>query len=118
MKYIKQLLWILAFTFIGEALNALIPLPIPAAVYGLVLLFIALCTGFLKTEAIKETADFLISIFPVLFISPAVKILEYWGLIAPHIGPILVILIASTIMIFFISGAITRALHKGGDNDA
>ena len=118
MKYIKQLLWILAFTFIGEALNALIPLPIPAAVYGLVLLFIALCTGFLKAEAIKETADFLISIFPVLFIAPAVKILEYWGLIAPHIGPILVILVASTVLVFFISGAITQALHKGGKKNA
>lgn len=118
MKYIKQLLWILAFTFVGEALSALIPLPIPAAVYGLVLLFIALCTGFLKTEAIKETADFLISIFPVLFIAPAVKILEYWGLIAPHIGPILIILVASTIVIFFIGGIITKALRKGGQKDA
>ena len=118
MKYIKQFLWILVFTFIGEALNALIPLPIPAAVYGLVLLFIALCTGFLKAEAIKETADFLISIFPVLFISLAVKISEYWGLIAPHLGPLLIILVTSTVVIFFISGAITKALRKGGDSHA
>lgn len=112
MKYIKQFLWILAFCFIGEALNALISLPIPAAVYGLLLMFLALCTEFLKLEAVKETADFLISVMPVLFVAPAVKILEYWGLIGPYIGPILIILVGSTVIIFAVSGAITHLFVK------
>ena len=55
MKYIKQLLIILAFSFLGEALQAVIPLPIPAAIYGLVLLLIALCTGLLKPAHIADT---------------------------------------------------------------
>lgn len=112
MKYIKQLLWILVFCFIGEAMNALIPLPVPAAVYGLLLMFLALCTGFLKVEAVKDTADFLIGIMPILFIAPAVKILEYWGLIAPVIGPILIILVGTTVIIFAISGTVTRLLGR------
>ena len=69
MKYIKQLLYILAFCLAGQALQALIPLPIPAAIYGLVLLLIALCTGLLKPEAIADTAHYLISIMPMLFIA-------------------------------------------------
>ena len=102
----------MGFTFAGEALQRLIPLPIPAAVYGLLLMFLALCTGFLKLEAVKDTADFLISVMPVLFVAPAVKILEYWGLIGPHIGPILIILVGSTVIIFAVSGAITHLFVK------
>ena len=45
MKYVKQLLIILAFTLVGEVLARVIPFPIPAAIYGFVLLFVALCTG-------------------------------------------------------------------------
>ena len=36
MKYLKQILIILAFTGLGELLAALIPFPIPAAIYGIV----------------------------------------------------------------------------------
>ena len=39
MKYLTQFLRILAFTLAGELLQRLVPLPIPASVYGLVLLF-------------------------------------------------------------------------------
>ena len=42
MKYLSQFLIILGFTFLGEALQRIIPLPIPASIYGLTLLFAAL----------------------------------------------------------------------------
>ena len=74
MKYIKQALIILGFTLAGELLARAIPLPIPAAIYGFILLFVALCTGLLKPEAIDETADFMISLLPLLFVAPAVGI--------------------------------------------
>ena len=45
MKYLRQLLMILIFSFIGEVLHAVIPIQMPASIYGLVLLFIALMTG-------------------------------------------------------------------------
>ena len=45
MKYLRQLLIILIFSFIGEVLHSLIPIQVPASIYGLVLLFIALLTG-------------------------------------------------------------------------
>ena len=48
MKFLKQFLWILLISFLGEALRALIPLPIPASVYWLVLMLAALITGVLK----------------------------------------------------------------------
>ena len=117
VKYIKQLLIILAFTGLGELLAHLIPLPIPAAIYGLVLLLIALCTGLLKPKHIDETARFLTSLLPLLFVAPTVKILSYWGIIASNLVPILVIVISSTFLVFAVSGWVTQLLlKKGGES--
>ena len=38
MKYIRQFIIIILISFIGEVLNYLLPLPIPASIYGLVLM--------------------------------------------------------------------------------
>lgn len=118
MKFVTQLLYILLFSLLGELLEAIVPLPIPAAIYGLVLLLIALCTGLLKEEKIAGAADFLISAMPVLFVAPAVKILQYWGLIAPNLAVIIIIIVFSTILVFAVSGLIVKwLLRRKEDQD-
>ena len=113
MKYLKQMVYILLFSFAGELLAYAIPLPIPAAIYGIVLLFVALCTGVLKTEKVADTARFLVKIMPLLFVAPAVNILRYWDLIAPEIGAICVITVSSTVVVFAVAGSVTQLLRKG-----
>ena len=115
MKYLKQLLIILGFTLTGEALQALIPLPIPAAIYGIVLLLIALCTGCLKPEALSDTAHFLIGIMPLMFVAPTVNILEHWGVISPNLAVICTITVVSTFVVFIVSGLVTQLLLRKGD---
>lgn len=117
MKYIKQILIILAFSLLGEALQALIPLPIPAAIYGLVLLLITLCTGLLKPEHIADTANFLISIMSLLFVAPAAKLMAYWGIIKENWLPIIAITVVSTFVVFAVSGLVTKWLRKGGKHN-
>ena len=79
MRYLSQFLIILGFTLAGEVLHRLVPLPVPASVYGLILLFLALCLGLVKLEQVKQAGAFLISVMPVLFVSPMVGIAERWG---------------------------------------
>ena len=117
MKYVKQVLIILAFTGLGEALAYLIPLPIPAAIYGLVLLLVALLTGVLKTEQVKDSANFLISIMPVLYVPICVKILEYWGVISRNAAAIISLTVVSTFLVFAVAGLVTQALTKRGGKD-
>ena len=115
MRYLSQFLIILGFTLAGETLHRIIPLPVPASVYGLVLLFLALCLGLLKVERVKQAGDFLISVMPVLFVSPMVGIAERWGLIAPHLMPIVLILLSTTALTFGIAGRIAqRLIRRGG----
>ena len=89
MKFLRQFMIILLLSFLGEVLKMFIPLPIPASVYGLVLMLLCLVTGILKTSQVKEAAFFLIEIMPVMFIPAAAG---FWGgilflLLLDHIIP-------------------------------
>lgn len=117
MKYLTQFLTILGFTLAGEALQRLIPLPIPASVYGIVLLFAALCLRIVKLEQVKETGAFLTSLLPILFVSPAVGILKDWAMIREDILAILLLLLGSTVLAFAIAGRTAQAFLKKGEED-
>ena len=110
MKYLHQILLIVLFSFLGELLRSLIPLPIPASIYGMVLLFVALYTGIVKLEHIKAAGGFLTSFFPVLFVAPVVSLIDCWEDIKALIVPILLVMILSAIVCFFVSGKLTQFL--------
>lgn len=115
--YLKQSALIFGFTLLGEALNRLLPLPIPAAVYGLVLLFAALCLKIVKVEHVNKVSDFLLTILPMLFVSPAVNLLESWGILAPQVVPIILLVLSSTILVFVVAGLVAQAFCRKEDRD-
>lgn len=117
VTYLKQSAIIFGFSLLGEALNRLIPLPIPAAVYGLVLLFAALCLKIVKVEHIDKVSSFLLTILPLLFVSPAVNLLESWEILAPHVLSIALLVVSSTILVFAVAGVISQLFcRKEGSN--
>ena len=110
MKYLRQLLIILIFSFIGEILHSLIPIQVPASIYGLVLLFIALLTGIIQLPQVKEAAKYLIEIMPLMFIPAGVGLLESWGDLKSILIPVLILLVASTILVMGVSGKVTQEI--------
>ena len=91
MKFVRQFMIILTISFVGELLHALLPLPVPASIYGLVLMLIGLQTGILPLSAINEAGGFLIEIMPMLFIPAGVGLMVSWGALKPVIIPISII---------------------------
>lgn len=71
MKYVKQFMIIVGVSFLGEMLHSLLPLPVPASIYGLLILFMLLMTGILKLEQIEETSEFFWQLCPFYFFLPA-----------------------------------------------
>ena len=108
MKFLHQFTVILFVSFLGEILHILIPLPVPASVYGLVLMFLALCTGILKLSQVKETAYFLIEIMPVMFIPAAVGLLDSWSALQSVWVPVILITILTTIIVMAVTGRTTQ----------
>ena len=117
MKYLTQFFWILLFCALGEVLAAVIPFPIPAAIYGLVLLFLALSLKIIKLEQVADAAGYLVSIMGVFFVSPVVNVLTYWGVIQPNVGAICVIFVVTTALVFAVSGLVTQALLRKEKQD-
>ena len=114
MKYVRQLLIILFVSFFGELLKYIIPLSIPASIYGMVLLFLALELKILKVSDIKETSNFLIEIMPLMFVPAGVGLLVSWGALQPIWIQVVVITLISTVIVMGVSGSITQFVIRKG----
>ena len=111
MKFVRQFMIILAISFVGELLHALLPLPVPASIYGLVLML----TGILPLSAVNEAGGFLIEIMPMLFIPAGVGLMVSCGALKPVIIPISIIIVVTTILVMAVSGRIAQFILKKED---
>ena len=112
MKYVRQLIIILLISFVGEILNYLLPLPVPASIYGLLLLFAGLVSGVIPLEKVKDTGHFLVEIMPLMFIPAAVGLLESWGVLQPVWMPIITITVVSTVVVIAAAGLTTQGVIR------
>ncbi|WP_434311838.1 CidA/LrgA family protein [Hominifimenecus sp. rT4P-3] len=117
MKYLKQFGIILIISFLGEVFNYVLPFPIPASIYGLILLFLCLHFGLFPIEAVKETAYFLIEIMPLMFIPAAVGLITSWGIIQSNLLAYIFITVLSTFFVMIVSGHITQFTIRHGKKE-
>lgn len=118
MKYVIQFLIIAAFAFVGELLHWFIPLPIPASIYGIALLFIALELKWVKVSDIREVSSFLIAVMPIMFIPAAAGLMESWGAVKSSVWEYALITIVSTFVVMGVSGAVTQfVIRRGKKNE-
>ena len=114
MKYIRQVGIIILISFIGELLHFLIPLPVPASIYGLVIMLVCLVSGIIKVSDVKETSSFLIDIMPMMFIPAAVGLMNSWDIIHPQLLVYLVIVVVSLVTVMAVSGRVTQSVIRRG----
>ena len=112
MKYVKQFGIILLISFAGEALNYL--LPVPASIYGLVLMFLCLQLRVFRLEDVRDTALFLIEIMPLMFIPAATGLMTSWGIIRAKLFAYLVIAVITTVLVMVVSGRVTQFFLRRG----
>lgn len=112
MEKLKEFGIILLFSFVGEILNRVIPLPVPASIYGIVLLFAALMTGLVKLKSVEKAGSFLIEIMPVMFIPAAVGIMNSAPLIKNSFLAYVIITAVSTVAVMAVSGLVTQLILR------
>ena len=121
MKFVFQFCRILLVCLLGELLAHVLPLPVPASVYGLVLLLAALKLGIYKLEQVKEAGGFLTGILPLLFVPAAVGVMDLWAELEAMLLPCLIAVIPVTLLVMGVTGQVTqktrRALEKGAERD-
>lgn len=108
MKYIKQICIILGVCFIAELLEYLIPLPVAASIYGLLLMLAALMTKVIKLKDVEDVSDFLTGNMAIMFIPATVGIMASVEEMKKMLIPLIVISVVSTFLVMSVTGWVTQ----------
>lgn len=114
MKFLKQLSIIMGVSFLAEIMEYLIPLPVAASIYGLVLMLAGLVTGLIPLEKVEGAADFLVEIMPVVFVPPAVSLIANMEALAEMAAPLFAICIITTILVMGVTGRTAQWIMRSG----
>ncbi|WFR58772.1 CidA/LrgA family protein [Anaerocolumna sp. AGMB13025] len=117
MKYMKQTGIILGITFLGEIIHRIIPLPIPASIYGLIIMLLCLYSGVVKVEKVKETGIFLIDIMPLMFIPAGVGLITAWKELSRILVPVVIITVLTTVIVMVVTGKTAQAIMEKDKGD-
>lgn len=112
MVWMRQFAIIAGISCLGEGLRLLIPLPIPASVYGLVLMLMALTTRLIRVDQVKTVSSFLISLMQLLFIPAVAALPKAWSVLAPAWLPVLFITVATTLLVMGVAGRVTQGVIR------
>lgn len=112
MKYFKQFFIIIVITLIAELLSYALPLPLPASIYGMVILFTCLMTGVIKLDQVENVGEWLIAVMPAMFVVPGAGFITSWSSLQPHLLPWLMIISVTTIIVMAVAGLIAQSLQK------
>ena len=102
MKLYVQLMILFVISLIGEGISSFFHLPIPGSIIGLIILFIALQFKWLRTRHVNMVGNFLLANMTILFLPPAVGIMEKFDVIAPYLLPIVLIASFQKKLLYFI----------------
>lgn len=118
MKYLYEFIIIMFITLVGELIYKIVPLPIPASIYGLLIMLICLRTKVLKLDKVKTTGNFLLEIMPIMFIPAAVGLLTAWAQLKVVLIPLGTITLLTTIVVMAVTGITAEFIIKrnAGDN--
>ena len=114
MKYLRQSLILAAITFAAEIIKHLVPLPVPASIYGLILLFGLLKSGVLKLEQVETVGNFLLEIMPLLLVSPSVSFLTALDSIQGMVLPVLIMGFVGTMAVMVVTGWAAQSVIRRG----
>ncbi len=112
MKYMKQFCIIMGISFLGELLKHFLPFPIPASIYGLVLMLAALMSGIVKLKEVEAAGDFLIETMPMMFIPAGVGLMNEWDALSDIWLPFLVIIAVTTVVVMGVTGRVTQGIIR------
>ena len=108
MRYLLQAVIIAAVTFAAEIIKYFVPLPVPASIYGLLLLFALLKSGILKLEQIEDVGNLLLELMPLLLVPASVSVLTALDAIQRMLLPVLVMGFIGTTAVMLVTGLLSQ----------
>ena len=104
----------MTISVIAEIMEILIPLPVAASAYGLLLMLIGLITKMIPLEKVENAADFLVEIMPIMFIPATVGLMTSVEALKVLLIPLAVISVVSTILVMAATGGAAQFIIRRG----
>ena len=117
MKYLQQAVIIAAVTFAAEIIKYFVQLPVPASIYGLILLFILLKTSMLRLEQIEDVGGLLLELMPLLLVPASVSFLTVLDTIQGMLLPVLIMGLAGTTVVMVVTGTVSQGIIRRGGKE-
>ena len=108
MKYLSQLVIIFSVTLAAELIKYLLPLPIPASIYGLVLLFLLLKTGAVKLHQVEDAGNFLLELMPLILVPVSASFIQATGALKEMLLPALIMGFGGTLLVMVVTGRVSQ----------
>ena len=112
MKLYVQLMILFVISLIGEGISSFFHLPIPGSIIGLIILFLALQFKWLRVRHVNMVGNFLLANMTLLFLPPAVGIMEKFDVIAPYLLPIVLIVFFATVINIILIALVGQFIKK------
>ncbi len=107
----KQLFIIFLFSFLGEIVSKIIP--IPGSVIGMVLLFFALHFKWIKMDQVEDTGHWLINNMGLFFVPAGVGLMANFDMLKDIWWQLLIVMVITTgLMIVFVGHVVQRIKRR------
>ena len=113
MDKLKQLFWLLIFSYIGEILSLVISpfVAIPGSVIGMVILFLALHFNILPIEKVEDVGTWLTDNMAFLFVPAGVGLMTQFEVLGGNVWwQLLIILFVTTALMMWCVGTVVQKL--------
>lgn len=96
MKILRELFWIFLFSFVGEFIADVLPLPVPGSVLGMLMLFGTLQMEWIKMEDVEETGNWFVNNMALFFVPAGVALMTNFSVFRSIWWQVLLIVLLST----------------------
>ncbi|WP_340576977.1 antiholin-like murein hydrolase modulator LrgA [Staphylococcus aureus] len=110
--FFHQVIVIALVLFVSKIIESFMPIPMPASVIGLVLLFVSLCTGAVKLGEVEKVGTTLTNNIGLLFVPAGISVVNSLGVISQAPFLIIGLIIVSTILLLICTGYVTQIIMK------
>ncbi|AJO59288.1 antiholin-like murein hydrolase modulator LrgA [Bacillus subtilis] len=95
---------------VSNMIAAIVPIPIPASVVGLVLLFLLLCLKVIKLEQVETLGTSLTSLIGFLFVPSGISVMNSLGVMQQYGLQIVLVILLATIILLGATGLFSQLI--------
>ncbi|MDQ0817964.1 holin-like protein [Bacillus pumilus] len=98
--------------FVSNLISMYLPIPMPASVIGLVLLFVLLTTKIVKLEQVEQLGTSLTGLISFLFVPSGISVIQSLGVMQEVGVQVVGVIIIATIMLLAATGLFSQLLMQ------